>query len=152
MVRTVTARVAAVLVLLSALEAAPQLPPQSPGTVGAALAAAPYERATDFVNYLAYGNYYRAWRMLSPPLRGRMSQDRLRDLWAALEKQLGRFHRREVAAATLDGDRWRLHVRCEFERGCADAELEFSTMEEDPRILNYSFRPISPEECARRVP
>jgi hypothetical protein len=143
---------AASALLLAVAQGAAQLPPQSPGAAGMVLESAPYEQATDFVNYLAYGNYYRAWTMLSAPLRERMSQDRLREMWAALEKRLGRFHRREVAAAVLDGDRWRLHVRCEFERGCADAELEFSSMEGSPPILDYSFRPKSPEECESRRP
>ena len=141
-----------VFLCVGAAQVSAQLPPTSLGAEGAALAAAPYEQATDFVNYLAYGNDYRAWTMLSKPLQERMSQDRLRDMWGALEKRLGRFHVRRVTAAVLDGDRWRIHVRCEFERGCADAELEFSSVEENPRILNYTFRLKSPEECERRLP
>ena len=111
---------------------------QGGGAYGA-FANAPYSKASDFVDMLAAGTFYQASQHVADCARGTLSKDDLEAIWLDLLERYGRFQGREVTGADLDGDQWRVHVLCTFDKGRVDIVVSFSTYQDEDLVTAASF-------------
>ena len=127
--------------IVLALPVASQLPP-APGVFGDA----PYDEALDFVDLLAAGDFFRAAQCLPANQRTDATAEGLKQQWSALTRKYGRFQGRRYTAADLEGEHWRIHVLCTFEKGYVDAILTFSTLTEERKVLSFTFVPVTRDQ------
>ena len=133
--------------LLLALPVASQLPP-APGVFGDA----PYDAALNFVDLLAAGDFFRAAQCLPANQRGDATVEQLKRRWGDLTRKYGRFQGRRYTAADLEGEHWRIHVLCTFEKGYVDAILTFSTLAEEREVLSFTFVPVTHDQPIGATP
>ncbi len=127
--------------LLLALPVASQLPPV-PGVFGDA----PYDEALNFVDLLAAGDFFRAAQCLPASRRTDATAENLKHEWSDLTRKYGQFQGRRYTAADLEGEHWRIHVLCTFEKGYLDAILTFSTLAEERKVLSFTFVPVTRDQ------
>jgi hypothetical protein len=107
---------------------------------GLAFATAPYDHALDFVDLLIAGHFWQAEALLSPEARAGWSAGTLERAWKAQEKRYGEYFKRRVSAADFLGDRWRIHVLVQFVHGSVDAQVDLTSMSDDPAVLRFQMR------------
>lgn len=115
---------------------------------GLAFATAPYDHALDFVDLLIGGRFYEAEALLSPEARTGWSAGGLERAWKAQEKRNGEYFKRRVSATDFLGDRWRIHVLVQFTHGSVDAQVDLTSMSDDPTVLRFQMQ----EAVEGRVP
>jgi hypothetical protein len=113
---------------------------------GAAMAAAPYSEAKDFVALLAAGSFGRAAQMVAEDRRASCGAEALEADWTALLEKYGRFQALEVSGADLSGDRWTIHVVCTFDRARVDAALGFSSITDQGQVLWVTYSKLGINE------
>jgi|WetSurMetagenome_2_1015567.scaffolds.fasta_scaffold01651_13 hypothetical protein len=100
---------------------------------------APYSEAEDFIYTVASGSFQRAAGLVSEDAGPGLSADELADTWLGLLKTYGNFQGLEVSGADISGDRWTVHVFCSFERGKVDAAVDFSSLQNQKKVLGVRF-------------
>ena len=120
--------------------------PSAQSRFGAAMAAAPYSEAKDFVSLLASGSFGRASQMVAADRQASCSAETLEAGWTALLEKYGRFQAQEVSGADLSGDRWTIHVVCTFDRGRVDAALGFSSTTDQGKVLGVTYSKLGKNE------
>ena len=111
---------------------------QRGGAYGA-FANAPYSEASDFVDMLAAGTFYQASQHAAECARKTLSRGALEANWLDLLERYGRFQGRAGTGADLDGDQWRVHVLCTFDKGRVDVVVSFSTYQDEGLVTAASF-------------
>lgn len=107
--------------------------------VGYAFLNAPYSEAKDFIYTLASGSFYRAADMVSKDAGPGLTAEGLSEQWLGLLKSYGNFQGLEVSAADISGDRWTVHVYCTFDRAKVDAAVDFSSLQDQKKVLGVRF-------------
>jgi hypothetical protein len=100
---------------------------------------APYSEAKDFIYTLASGSFYRAADMVSKDAGPGLTAEGLSEQWLALLKNYGNFEGLETSAADISGDRWTVHVYCTFQRAKVDAAVDFSSLQDQKKVLGVRF-------------
>jgi hypothetical protein len=109
----------------------------------AAFLNAPYSEAKDFIYTLASGSFQRAAGLTSEDARPALTAEGLGEAWLGLLKNYGDFQDLEVSAAEINGDRWTVHVFCSFKRGKVDAAVDFSSLQNQKKVLGVRFTPTA---------
>ncbi len=122
------------------------LGPAAQSRFGAAMAAAPYTEAKDFVYLLASGSFGRAEEMVAADRQASCGAEALEAGWTALLEKYGRFQALEVSGADLSGDRWTIHVVCTFDRARVDAALGFSSTTDQGKVLWVTYSKLAKNE------
>jgi hypothetical protein len=100
---------------------------------------APYSEAKDFIYTLAAGSFQRAAGLVADDAGPGLSADGLAETWLGLLKNYGNFQGLEVSGADISGDRWTVHVFCSFEKGKVDAAVDFSSLQNQKKVLGVRF-------------
>jgi hypothetical protein len=104
---------------------------------------APYSEAKDFIYTVASGSFQRAAGLVSEDAGPGLSADGLAETWLGLLKTYGDFQGLEVSGADISGDRWTVHVFCSFEKGKVDAAVDFSSLQNQKKVLGVRFTKTS---------
>ena len=130
-----------VLVVIATLALAASASAQV-GRYDFALANAPYSEASDFVDRLAAGSFGRATDYVADSAKADVTAQLLESAWIDLLERYGQYQGSEVTGADVDGDRWRVHVKCTFQKAKVDVVVSFSTIQELGKVTGIAFNKL----------
>ena len=116
------------------------------GHSGYALANAPYSEATDFVDRLGAGSFGRAAENVADSARDSLRAKALEALWIDLLARYGQYQGNEIMGADIDGDQWRVHVKCTFQKAKVDVVVSFNTIQELGKVTGITSRKLEGNE------
>ncbi len=116
------------------------------GHSGYALANAPYSEATDFVDRLGAGSFGRAAENVADSARDSLKAESLEAFWIDLLKRYGQYQGNEILGADIDGDQWRVHVKCSFQKAKVDVIVSFNTIQELGKVTGITSRKLQENE------
>ncbi len=116
------------------------------GHSGYALANAPYSEATDFVDRLGAGSFGRAAENVADSARDSLRAKSLEAFWRDLLERYGPYQGNEILGADIDGDQWRVHVKCSFQKAKVDVVVSFNTIQELGKVTGITSRKLKENE------